>query len=307
MSSIEKSKCIEINIKNYLEKNIKERAYYMYLNGEYSSDEERYSKATEIELDIKKRHELKYEYENRLKYYNDILTEDQIEALKLVHETCYSRHQKVLKTYETIHKDEANDIVKLTKNKLENTEICINVPLSHVNNIANDTHYRNQFETKVSSGTLSNTYRKAWEYKLFQYNDNVKDFDRPKYGNLPIEVSSSHSFKHVHNYGICFFVLKNHVRDRTTITLGDSYRCNINNVFNFDYFHLIGEPSISYLKYFIDTGKVTNDYIYIEIQIHGPIRLDTDIEKFCYPIKYHNDLKNCIIKLESKGIICSSF
>lgn len=288
---------------------VQERAYYMSQNGEYNSDKERYLKAIEIESDIKEKERKHIEYEKKLEYYNDILTNDQKEALKLVNQTCSNRHQLTLKRYkETYTEDKPDKIVELIKNKSENIEIHINVPYRYVINIADDTHYRNQFETHVSMGTLSNEKRIEWEKNLFRYNNDITGPDRPKYGNLPIQISSGDTHNKITiGYGKCYFTLKNHVKNRTTITHGDSHSKELREVFNFEYFHLIGEKNIQNIKYFVNNGKIHDNFEYIEAQIHGPIRLDTDIAKFCYPHCYHDNLEDSIKKLENKGIKCSSF
>jgi hypothetical protein len=306
--------CIVNDKETNFEKRVKKRAYYMSLNGEYSSDEERYFKAKEIELDLKQNYEKiytnikHYNYEKRLEYYDDILTEDQKEVLKLVNNKCSSRHKNILKKYKDTYKVDGDNIIELIKNKSEDIEIYINVPHLHVINIAKDTHYRNQFETNVSRGTFSHSGRRIWEKKLFNYSPDVSGFNRPKYGNLPIQNSNGTNFnQRVSIYGNCYFILKKHVRDRTTITAGDSGGMSLDKVFNFEHFHLIGETYIEEIKSFIDLGKISNYYSYIETQIHGPVRLDTDVEKFCYPRDYYEELRDSICKLKKKGILCSSF
>lgn len=40
---------------------------------------------------------------------------------------------------------------------------------SHMQFFVKDTHYRNQFETKKSSGSLSETSRTSWENRMFDH------------------------------------------------------------------------------------------------------------------------------------------
>lgn len=71
-----------------------------------------------------------------------------------------------------------------------------------------DTHYRNQFETGKSSGSLSRTSRVQWEDRMFdKMYSKAKDFERVKYGvinmtNDPKGVNCATS------YGPSYFLLK---------------------------------------------------------------------------------------------------
>ena len=71
-----------------------------------------------------------------------------------------------------------------------------------------DTHYRNQFETGTSGGSLSRTSRVDWENRLFNgMYDSSPDFDRVKYGVLNI-TNDPHGVQCCSQYGECYFVLK---------------------------------------------------------------------------------------------------
>ena len=53
--------------------------------------------------------------------------------------------------------------------------------------LASDTHYRNQFETFTSGGTLDSRKRSAWEDDLFDMGyAGAEPFDRCKYGALNV-------------------------------------------------------------------------------------------------------------------------
>ena len=53
--------------------------------------------------------------------------------------------------------------------------------------LINDTHYRNQFETRTSSATLSEDLRNGWEDEMFHYAyRHASAFEKPKYGCLNI-------------------------------------------------------------------------------------------------------------------------
>lgn len=173
--------------------------------------------------------------------------------------------------------------------------------MSVLDEIVKDTHYRNQFETFKSKGTYNHSRRIVWENKLF---DNLyglstsNGYERPKYGSLCI---SNKINKSIHNYyGNCYFTLNDIVKKRTTFTLGDTGAQSGNTpVFSLDY---------SYICYSIINNNIKSPikhmqtcYTYIEVQIHGPINIATDIISIHIPNNYvlkKDTLKN----LKDKGI-----
>jgi hypothetical protein len=66
---------------------------------------------------------------------------------------------------------------------LQSCPLVIHFPIDVLELFVNDTHYRNQFETARSRGTLDTSARTIWEASLFgdAYND-AEPFVRPKYG-----------------------------------------------------------------------------------------------------------------------------
>jgi Protein of unknown function (DUF3626) len=88
--------------------------------------------------------------------------------------------------------------------------------------LSKDTHYRNQFETNSSHGSLDNSARVGWEDRMFKgtYGRFCSGFDRVKYGVLnttkdPAGVVSCQG------YGDSYFVLRG-VRLRTSFADKDS-------------------------------------------------------------------------------------
>lgn len=58
---------------------------------------------------------------------------------------------------------------------------------SHFKYFMKDTHYRNQFETKMSSGGYGISARATWENRMFdKKHAKATDFERVKYGVLNI-------------------------------------------------------------------------------------------------------------------------
>lgn len=86
--------------------------------------------------------------------------------------------------------------------------------------------YRNQFETGVSNGSptaFPGGERDVWERELFDqayHAPEVKAHDRPKYGSLQLFPFSDGPSP---RFGSCYFLLKQTVLHRSTLTFGDSH------------------------------------------------------------------------------------
>ena len=272
--------CMKVN---QLHAQAKERAYYMYINGDvqFNNDYSRYIAALEIEEHIENDKKINMKFQQ----WSDaeLLTENQINALKFINEKCKKRHFNVIRNLNSIV-PKANALIS---KMFTDIPLYINFPISHINKIANDTHYRNQFETGTSSGTLNRLSRSAWENRLFSdtYTD-ATDFERPKYGNFPINNQDAAIYRDINRrttyYGLMYFVLKYEVKQRTTITYGDSNSQTYNTVGNFNYPCDILNDKSHVLSH-IYTHGYSSSATYFEIQIHGPVRLDTDIESLHYP------------------------
>jgi hypothetical protein len=85
-----------------------------------------------------------------------------------------------------------------------------------------DTHYRNQFETNTSHGTLSHSTRTGWEDRMFNriYHD-APGFQRVKYGVLNMSNSPS-GVRACKAYGDSYLLLNQNVRLRTTFANMDT-------------------------------------------------------------------------------------
>lgn len=85
-----------------------------------------------------------------------------------------------------------------------------------------DTHYRNQFETHKSSGSLSSSSRISWEDRMFdRKHHNATPFERVKYGTINF-TNDPKGVRACVSYGNSYFLLKPHVRNRCTVTDMDS-------------------------------------------------------------------------------------
>ncbi|MDB5263503.1 MAG: hypothetical protein JWQ14_2786 [Adhaeribacter sp.] len=168
--------------------------------------------------------------------------------------------------------------------------------------------YKNQFETRISAGSLSATKsgnRDIWEEELFggyYHSPYVPDNDRPKYGSLNLTLAPDGSSP---RFGSCYFLLKPTVKERATFTYGDSYllpreKGTIDH-FNpimaallhdlFTRNEALGKKETAVLNFlnFINTNIPPaeafpanvafsrNLDFYIEAQVHGPILLERDV------------------------------
>eukprot|EP01084_Bolivina_argentea_P212695 361499_1 len=161
-----------------------------------------------------------------------------------------------------------------------------------------DTHYRNLFETKSSSGCKNTKMRSDGEKKLFgPAYDTAIAFERPKYGCLNIGLSKT-GCKKALSYGDGYFILNDEtIRWRTTITIIDS----LNAVISKKYVasdtvcgtlkhctHLLAKLNDNELKELIQVAigckkGDTAQSSYREVQIHGPVQLNRDIKSLHVP------------------------
>lgn len=162
-----------------------------------------------------------------------------------------------------------------------------------------DTHYRSQFETGTSSGTLSRVTRVTWEGALFgNAYDSSPDFEKVKYGVLNT-TGDNRGVVSAHCYGLCFLVLKEEVRARSTFANMDSggvagagagqglstceHYAHVLLCFNDDELKRIlvvgGGGSFSSFTGTAGSASAT----YKEAQIHGPLRFREDVSYCVVP------------------------
>lgn len=155
-------------------------------------------------------------------------------------------------------------------------------------NISQDTHYRNQFEVHASNGTYDLSSRMVWENNIFKnYYNSEKPFNRVKYGNLNVSLYKRNPM--CNGYGKCSFVLKDSIKQRCTFTMGDTSRLTDTSIRTFDY------PYFIYDDIYKDTflSLIKNGHAsllsYIEVQIHGPIQINRDVEYVMAPLSFKNN------------------
>jgi hypothetical protein len=147
------------------------------------------------------------------------------------------------------------------------------------------TYYRNQFETGTSSGALSKTHRIDWEKNLFNgiYNDSTNE-EKVKYGVINL-LAHKEGVKTAYAYGNSYMILKKEVNDRLSFVSGDSsmkqlhiatfkHPCIVMNMLD----NILLDTLIKVSNGLIPPS--TQKYNYIELQVHGPVNIQRDVESF---------------------------
>ena len=213
---------------------------------------------------------------------------------------CQKNAYKYCKKKSKIHSDQTKGLVLIRflengyeekhvdmviNNIKNNVRVTINIRVQTIlENMSNDTHIKNGYEIKKFNSSSLHCARTTWENNLFnKIYDKAEPYERVKYGALNIfnEVNGISSCT---MYGESFFILKNELKNRISFVCGDS-SSQMLHICTFKYCdQLLIHPSNDHFKAIVDNviyKKHSKGYAYIEAQIHGPVRLNFDIEKFC--------------------------
>jgi hypothetical protein len=167
-----------------------------------------------------------------------------------------------------------------------------------VDSFLGDASYRNQYETKISSGRLDPVLggqRDGWEKNLFlgiYHSVPFNPAERPKYGTMnPARNATGGANNH---YGDCHFVLKPGIRDRATFTPFDSGARDASVVGTADHFeHILNQyQPDGNIKAIMDVAlgradhRTVQTYPYIEAQIHGPLDFAKDVAEVVVDVRY---------------------
>ncbi len=165
-----------------------------------------------------------------------------------------------------------------------------------------DTHYRNRFELN----NFMCVTRHRMESEMFGgIYDLLNPSQRVKYGMLNINPNCPTGDEGCSGYGINYFILKPSVKNRCTLTIGDSFGYTPNKIYNFNNLTLllhenksiIGNIETCYSEYKNGRWNTTLPSCqYIEAQIHGDIRFDRDIDTIV--INKKDKIGLCIEKVE---------
>ncbi len=147
-----------------------------------------------------------------------------------------------------------------------------------------DTHYRNQFETNSSNGSLNPSARKNVEKRMFGHAHSLSPFERVKYGTLN-GTRSANGVARAQAYGESFLSFKTSVRPRVTICAGDSLDCTRATGTLDHCCHVFMEMDDEELQNIVNIARgqhVSQSSFahrrYIELQFHGELQLHRDVQ-----------------------------
>ena len=151
---------------------------------------------------------------------------------------------------------------------LDDNPISVRADSHNAMSIVDEGRFKTQFETNTSNGTLDQGFRASAENKGLGIPKDIDPSERPIYGY----VSHIDQPELVEHYGDMEFVLKDSVKDRTTVTASDSlYNAEINQV--------TGTPARNSTRAGMD-GEVVEIYneewdkiVYVEAQIQGGVTM----------------------------------
>ncbi len=175
-----------------------------------------------------------------------------------------------------------------------------------------DRHYKNQFETGITSGS-SSAYpggsRDRWEETIFEkgyHGHTLIPAERPKYGAMN---AANNANGPASQYGTCFFELKPRIKERTTFTPKNSSGCQAKHVGTADNFMHVLKDARNF-KAIMDValgkseGETGRAWGYLEAQVHGPLEFDRDVAAVVVLKKYEGTEYETKIRqfAESNGI-----
>lgn len=170
------------------------------------------------------------------------------------------------KTKEEIKENFVKQAERLLADK---PKVAIRAPIDVVDLILDDGRFKSQFETNSSQGTLDFDLRKSFEMEGFGVPEDTPDEQRPIYGYMTDKNAGYGNYK-LNLYGGVAFVLKDSVKENTTVTFGDSLDGELPS-------SKIGNVKIESME--IVEGLVSEDsFGYVEAQIHGGVKLG-DVEE----------------------------
>lgn len=168
----------------------------------------------------------------------------------------------------------------------ERAPVIIHLDLAHAGLLlGTDSHYRNQFETQRSGGTLDKNKRASWENQLFSNAyKGASAFDRCKYGVVNV-TNDPQGVRACLQYGLSYMLLRG-VRLRTTFCSTDSAGMNVGDLATLDCCaHVFNKFSDSELRHVLQVGTLRIPGVdsgvlssYKEAQIHGEVRLVDHVE-----------------------------
>ena len=193
----------------------------------------------------------------------------------------------------------------IIKNAMAEGKVTVAISLPSLKEVVAAGRFKNQFETGTSGGLKNTTTRKIGEKAALDVDLETKSKDRPIYGYITTNTGKVKSFEERANdinvawqgilsifndstnqYGLIKVVLKDSVRARTTVTIGDSLRTGVladsingtaPDLVQMGLYrygaptHMGGMPASSYLEAQITGGVKLEDIDTIYVQVKdGP-------------------------------------
>jgi len=212
-------------------------------------------------------------------------------------------HNIVIKAIDLNHNEEK--VKRLLDSFSDRVELMINFKALLFDHFTKDGFYKNCFEINP---TVNISTRINAENNLFlkTYTNDCPGLERVKYGSL--NLFNTRAPTCASGYGECFMILKENVKKRTSFCYGDSFGMQF-QIGTIEYATVILNILDSILldnliKYYNNENYDQNSYIkYVEIQIHGPIRFDKDVELVVVP-KINKDTPSLLNFLKKFNIKC---
>lgn len=207
--------------------------------------------------------------------------------VKALHESAIPELEKRIKQTLELERSALDSCLSYIR---EEAPIIIHIKPATLSLLLKDTHYRNLFETKTSGGSKNESKRASWEDRLFgKAYSGSKAFQRPKYGCLNVTGDIRGVPVAAKNYGELYMVLNTDVRYRCTFSDQDSSR-SASLVSTHEYYaHVLNQYNDAELKAVLQLsrhgGGRSRCVMYKEVQIHGPVNLETDIQALSLPGK----------------------
>lgn len=177
--------------------------------------------------------------------------------------------------------------------RLKTTPISVTMPTYVIDKLKSDGRLKNLFETGLGMGSTDKSYRTGIEYRVLGIPYETEAEARPVYGALSVFHGTRHNYCGPSDaYGRVWLDLKPHVKERATLTVGDS--------FGVDQFAPVpatspealvanrrlqtqeaDSPWFSLRRHLLgveDLKTRGSSNLYIEAQIHGGVYLPRDVE-----------------------------
>lgn len=226
------------------------------------------------------------------------------EVKKKAEETVNRNVEMVAKRFNTSPAKVYLEAKKGMQHAVDNNEVAIQIHGKSIGRLIESGRFKSQFETNKSSATLDKESRAEGEFLGIGIPRDIEDSKRPIYGF--INIGNGPTNFSVETYGEVTAVLKDSVRERTTVTAGDSLASFVANTVHASPIEKIEKGSIDSRTAALyqynkdkDNNFLRRGFDYLEVQIQGGVSLE-DVAGFRDPSGKIS--KSNRKKLENMGI-----